>query len=114
MSADAEKRTEIKHILSSRLRGILGIEACLDAIEAAVTEFLRDGAWIDGWLAIRSAIRFDANRWNPEVKMRVLHLEERLRPSDPLNVARAYVWKAEDQASTWWTQKVRAKIIATT
>lgn len=91
LSADPNKRPEIKRIVSGALRGILGIEACLGAIEAAAEDFLKDGEWIDGWLAIRGAIRFDGDGWRAEVKDRISALEAKLRPSDPLNVARAYV-----------------------
>jgi len=91
LSADVEKRPEIRRLVSAGLRGVLGIEACLEAIEAAVTEFLKDGEWIDGWLAVRGAIQFDGKGWKPEVKSRVLAIEEQLRPSDPLNLAKAYV-----------------------
>lgn len=91
LSADVENRAEIRRILSAGLRGVLRIEACLPAIEAAVTEFLKDGEWIDGWLAVRGAIQFDGKGWKSEIKSQVLAIEERLRPSDPLNVAKAYV-----------------------
>jgi hypothetical protein len=91
LSADSSKRAEIRRIVSGALRGIVGIEACLGAIEAAVEDFLKDGEWIDGWLAVRGAIRFDGDGWRPEVKERVLALEAKLRPSDELNIARAYV-----------------------
>lgn len=91
LSADVGNRPEIRRIVSAGLRGVLGIEACLAAIESAVTEFLKDGEWIDGWLAVRGAIQFDGKSWKPGVKSRVLAIEEQLRPSDPLNVAKAYV-----------------------
>lgn len=91
LSADSGTRPEIRRIVSAGLRGVLGIKACLPAIEAATAEYLKDGEWIDGWLAVRGAIRFDAKGWKPEVKKRVLGIEDKLRPSDPLNVAKAYV-----------------------
>ncbi|WP_422343185.1 hypothetical protein [Parasphingorhabdus sp.] len=91
LSTDLGTRPEIRRIVADRLSGILGIEACLNAIEAAATEFLNDGEWIDGWLAVRGTIQFHEKNWKPEVKDRVLALEELLRPSDPLNVARAYI-----------------------
>lgn len=91
LASNRDLRSEIRRIVSASLRGIVGIEACLNAVETATTEFLADGEWIDGWLAIRGAIRFDGKSWRPEVLERVRALEARLRPSDPLNVARAYV-----------------------
>jgi hypothetical protein len=93
LSADTGKRPEIRRVVSAALRGILGIEASLDAIGAATAEFLKDGEWIDGWLAVRAAIQFDGNGWTPEVKSRVLLMEEQLRPADPFNVAKAYVFE---------------------
>ncbi|MFD0846695.1 hypothetical protein [Sphingosinicella xenopeptidilytica] len=91
MSADAERRHEIKRIVSAAMPGILYVEACLSSIEAAATEFLKDGAWLDGWFAVRRAIQFDGKDWKPEVKRRVNAIEVQLRPSDPHNVAKAYV-----------------------
>lgn len=91
LAANRGLRSEIRRIVSASLRGIVGIEACLAAVEAATTEFLKDGEWIDGWLAVRGDIGFDGKGWRPEVLERVRALEVRLRPSDPLNVARAYV-----------------------
>jgi hypothetical protein len=91
LSANGTARAEIKRIVSGRLRGIIGIEACLDSIEAAAGDFLKDGEWIDGWLAIRAALRFDHAEWRPDVRKRVLALEAKLRPSGSLNEARAYV-----------------------
>ncbi len=91
LANDSTVRSEIRRVVSASLRGVVGIEACLAAVEAATTDFLKDGEWIDGWLAIRGAIGFDGKGWRPEVLERVRALEARLRPSDPLNVARAYV-----------------------
>lgn len=93
LASNCDLRSEIRRIVSGSLRDIVGIEACLTAVEAAATEFLTDGEWIDGWLAVRGAIGFDGKSWRPEVLERVRALEAQLRPSDPLNVARAYVMK---------------------
>ncbi len=94
IASNRNLRSEIRRIVSRSLRGIVGIEACLTAVEAAATEFLTDGEWIDGWLAIRGAIGFDGKSWRPEVLERVRALEVQLRPSDPLNVARAYIMES--------------------
>lgn len=91
LAANLVLRLEIKRIVSANLRGIVGVEACLDTLESAISDFLKDGEWIDGWLAVRGAIRFDGKGWRPEVLKRVREMEAQLRPSDPLNVARAYV-----------------------
>jgi hypothetical protein len=85
------QRKELKTIVAGALRGLLGIKACLDALESAVSDFLSDGEWIEGWLAVRGAIRFDGEGWLPEVKERVAAIETSLRPADPLNEARAYI-----------------------
>jgi hypothetical protein len=88
------QRQEIKRSVSGELRGILAVPACLDAIDGAITEFISDGEWLDGWFAVRAALRFDGDGWQPDVKERVQSMEARLRPSEPLNEARAYVIEA--------------------
>ncbi len=94
LGADRSRRQSIREIVASSLRGILGIEACQASIEGAACEFLKEGEWIAGWLAVRSAIRFEKEGWKPEVQAQVEVLEARLRPTDPLNVAKAYVIEA--------------------
>lgn len=84
----------MRRILGGALRDKLRIEACLDSIEAAVTEFLNDGEWIEAWLTVRSAMRFDQAGWSQAVRERILNIEAQLRPTDPLNLARAYVIEA--------------------
>lgn len=91
LSQAGQHRCKIKKILSCKLRGILAISSCLEAVESAVAEFMQDGEWLDGWFAIRAAIRFDGKDWPKDIKERVQALERILRPSDPLNEARAYV-----------------------
>lgn len=91
LGAEPSRRAEIKKIVSGNLRGILGIKSCLEAVEGAVEAFLNDGEWIEGWLAIRGSLRFDGDGWQATVKERVEALEAKLRPTDPLNIARAYV-----------------------
>lgn len=88
------ERAAMRRILGGALRGKLRIEACLDSIEAAVAEFLKDGEWIEAWLTVRSAMRFDQAGWSPAVQERILNVEAQLRPTDPLNLARAYVIEA--------------------
>lgn len=91
LAENRDLRSEIRRVVAGSLRGIVRIEACLTAVVAATSDFLKDGEWVDGWLAIRAAIRFDGEGWRPEVLERVRALETQLRPSDPLNIARAYV-----------------------
>lgn len=91
VATDTKLRPEMRRIISASLRGILPFEAGLRAIEAAAAEFLKDSEWIEGWAAVRQAIRFDGEKWRPEIKASVLALEEQLRPSSRLNEAKAYV-----------------------
>lgn len=91
LSANTKWRSEVKRCVSGGLRGILGIQACLDVIDIAITEILKDGDWLDGWFAVRGAIRFDGDSWLPEVKTRILEMEAKLRPVSALSEARAYI-----------------------
>lgn len=91
LSANTNWRSEIKKCVSSGLRGILGIQACLDVIDEAIAEFLKDGDWLDGWFAVRRAIRHDSDSWLPVVKTRIVEMEAKLRPTNALSEARAYV-----------------------
>ncbi|WP_417595171.1 hypothetical protein [Parasphingorhabdus sp.] len=94
LGLEPTQRLAMRRMLGGALRGILDIEACLDSIEAAVAEFLKDGEWSEAWLTVGSAMRFDQAEWRPAVQQRVLNLEARLRPTDPLNLARVYVIEA--------------------
>lgn len=52
LSANPKLRPEIKKIVSGGLNGILSIQACLDSVDNAIAEFLKDDDWLDGWFAV--------------------------------------------------------------
>ena len=91
MAAIPAARPEIRKIVARSLRGILLRDACIEGVEKAARTFVADGEWLDGWKAVRSAIRFDSQNWKEPKRERISAIAEMLKPADPLNVARAYV-----------------------
>lgn len=81
---------QAKQLLGNKLRG-LWTEGCMfDAIEKTVKKLLEQGAWNDGWIAVRGIIRYDSKKSDPEAHKRLLALEKHLRPQDLLEKARTF------------------------
>ena len=80
-----------KKLLSNKLRGLWTIAGMYDVLEEAAKKILEQGAWNDGWIAVRGIIRYDSNDFNNEVKEKLHKLEKVLKPDSLLEKVRAFV-----------------------
>ncbi|MFC3549571.1 hypothetical protein ACFOLC_00915 [Lysobacter cavernae] len=82
---------EARRILSGNVRGLWRYQACHDALEDVAGALLQKRPWIEGWIALRAALRFDGEQMPPEFRERLEALIDRLKPTDLLHRARAGV-----------------------
>lgn len=87
----ADRFDEARRILSRNVRGLWQYQACHDALEDAADALLQKGPWIEGWIALRAALRFDGGKMPPAWRERLEALIDRLKPTDLLHRARAAV-----------------------
>lgn len=81
---------DTRKVLASSLRDLWMIPACHDRLEAAARRFAPEG-WIEGWVGLRTALRFDGDGMRPEHRQRLANLIEVLEPRGHLERARAFV-----------------------
>jgi hypothetical protein len=81
---------ETRKILAGGLRDLWMIPACHDRLEEAARRFAQQG-WIEGWLGLRTALRFDGDGMRLEHRQRLADLIEVLEPRGHLERARAFV-----------------------
>lgn len=80
-----------RNTLATKFRSLWGVADVLDALESATLKLLESG-WERGWLAIRQTLRFDGKKGlKPESYARLVHLEERARPTTLVGGVRAIV-----------------------
>ncbi len=82
---------EARGILGRELRDLWHHGACHGAIEAAATELLKTGPWIEGWLGLRAAYKYDSKGMLAKVRKRLEKLIDRLKPVDLVDQARAAI-----------------------
>lgn len=78
-------------LLGRHVRGLWRLPTCRPHIEAAADAFLANGGWIDGWIGLRTARRWDSGGKEDTDRERIEALIERLGPSRSLDRARAIV-----------------------
>ncbi|BBG66221.1 hypothetical protein NNO_1518 [Hydrogenimonas sp.] len=69
-----------KKLLADRFMGLWNNSFNFDLLEDVIRRLNEDEPWIEGWLAVKEAIRFDKERYSPEVLARISNLEKFLRP----------------------------------
>lgn len=79
-----------RSVLGRHVRGVWRFEGCRSRIEAAAGHFMRDGAWIDGWIGLRGSLRWDGGGENFD-RLRLEALIQRLKPTRLLERTRAVV-----------------------
>ena len=81
---------QARQLLANKLRGLWTKGGMFTAIEKTVDKLLEQGAWNDGWIALRGIIRYDSKKFDEETRKRLLALEKRLKPVDLLEKARTF------------------------
>lgn len=84
-------RQHARSMLARRFRALWREARIPDDIEATARELNGDSGWPDGWIAVRSTIRFDIGNMETELSGRLRSLEVELRPKDLVQKIRAYV-----------------------
>ncbi len=82
---------QAKKLLANNLRGLWTKGGMFEALEDLAKKILKQGAWNDGWIAVRKIIRYDSQGFNDEVKERLHKLEKLLKPNNLLEKARTFV-----------------------
>ena len=88
--SDRPLAAKAKILLSKNLRGLWTKGGMLFAIEQSASNLLKQGAWNDGWIAVRGIIRFDSKGFDDETRKRLFALEKQLKPTDLLEQARTF------------------------
>ena len=81
---------QAKKLLADNLRGLWTTGYVFDAFEQSAREILEQGAWNDGWIAVRRIIQHDSSSFTDEDKERLYRLEKLLKPDSLLEKARAF------------------------
>jgi len=79
-----------KKLLANNLRGLWTKGRMHEEIALAVDRLLAQGAWNDGWIAVRGIIRYDSKRLDEETRKKLFALEKRLKPEGLLEKARTF------------------------
>lgn len=82
---------QAKKLLANKLRGLWTNAGMYDVLEDSARKLLEQGAWNDGWIAVRGIIRNDRNGFNDKVREKLHKLEKILKPDSLLEKARAFV-----------------------
>ncbi len=96
--------SKAKRLFAESFRGLWTKAILFDELEAASKTIIRKGPWNEGWIAVRSTIRFDADSMEAVSLERLRSLERILAPDRLLEKARTYAlakpWGALDLADT--------------
>ncbi len=79
-----------RRLLSKNLRGLWTKGGMYADIEDVAEQLLQQGAWNEGWIAVRGVIRYDSKGFEEEARERLLSLERRLKPHNLLEKARTF------------------------
>ena len=90
--ASGPLRDKARATFASKFRGLWVGAGIAGELDGAVREIAAENFWPEGWIAVRSTIRFEADKVSA-VGLEQLHsLEQFLRPRDLLQKVRAYVF----------------------
>jgi hypothetical protein len=77
-----ELSSDAKELLANKFRELWNNAEIFDELEEIAKEILENDSWKEGWVAVRSTIRFNKNDMGPELLGRLYTLEQELKPTD--------------------------------
>jgi hypothetical protein len=81
---------QAKSLLANNFRGLWIKAGVIDILENAVNKIIETGPWTDGWLAVKTTLRFDSNSMNPDSLSRLHALASLLEPMSLIERARLF------------------------
>jgi len=127
--ANSSIQEDARKLLAKNLRGLWVKAGMFESLNGAARKLQDQKPWSDGWLAVRSIIRYDSKDFDVDLLERLNSLEKYLKPSDLLDQARTFALSTqhrnfdleddyddgEDSSNGWrraevTTQRIGAKV----
>lgn len=83
--------SEVRAKLAEQFRGLWALGDICDELEHACHAIAGQQFWREGWIAVRTTMYFDSNRFDPSISARLSVLAELLRPKNLAQKVRAIV-----------------------
>jgi hypothetical protein len=83
---------QLRSCIAEKFRTLWSIDACRKPLEDIAETISNEMQWTEGWIAVRNTLRFDGKGMEPEALARLTALEQRLKPTDFADIARAYIF----------------------
>ena len=81
---------DARELLAQKLRGLWIKAHMFDELERLARAIVDVRPWNEGWIAVRTTLRFDSKNMDDQLVSRLKNLEKLLAPGDLLEKARAY------------------------
>lgn len=85
---------QLRTCLANSFRSHWFTDACRKPLEDIAATISSEMQWTEGWIAVRTTLRFDGKGMEAEALKRLNALEQRLKPSNFADMARAYIFSA--------------------
>ncbi|MEX2460455.1 MAG: hypothetical protein WD469_04025 [Paenibacillaceae bacterium] len=82
--------SKAKKLLAEKFRGLWIKAGMYDELELAANEIWSQGAWKEGWIAVRTTKRFDGKGMPPEIYSRLNDLDIKLEPMTLIERAKLF------------------------
>ena len=83
---------KVKALLADQFRGLWIKAGVFDELERVANLLASKGTWNEGWIAVRTTIRFDSKKMEPDLLERLRQLEQLLAPENLIEQARTYAF----------------------
>jgi len=91
LAIEAMPEEDARVQVANGVRALWRLPNCRATFDRVATVFLKRGPWIEGWINLRVALKFDGKKLSDSVREELKRLIDRVKPTDLLNQARAIV-----------------------
>jgi len=88
--SESKNNINAKSLLANKFRGLWIKAGVFDELESSAKEIIKQGGWQEGWIAVKTTLRFDSKNMDPQLVSRLNDLAILLNPTTLIEKVRLY------------------------
>ncbi len=95
---------QARKLLSDEFRGLWNDSGNFNLLVDVMKKLHDDKPWIEGWFAVREAIKFDEDRYEQGIKDKIIELKEYLEPNSIYEKSKVFIVSGQNALSDYYLE----------
>lgn len=95
---------QARKLLADKFRGLWNNSFCFDLLINTAKQLHDSKSWIEGWFAVKEAMKFDEDRYDQGIKDKIIELREYLEPDSIYEKSKVFIVLGQNASSDYYLE----------